>query len=152
MDALLFGALLSYLVHFNRIGRIKLNMAWSLSFVFIAVALVIPNFIKSLENSEYIYTYGLSINYLAGGLVVLAAALSAYSSDSWLKPFNIVGEHSYSIYLWHIPVLFLFLDQITILNHPSLTNFLQFWAFFMTSILVGIGISKLVQGSKNAKS
>lgn len=146
MDSLLFGSLLSFLVRFTRVGQIQLSKSLSLAFVVAAILLVIPNFIKSLEKSEYIFTYGLSVNYLASGLIIIAAVLTTHSTDSWLKPFNIVGKHSYSIYLWHIPILHLFLDRVTILNRPSLTNFLEFVAFFASSILVGIAISKLVEG------
>src|SRR5262245_45524514 len=105
VDSLFFGVLLSYLQCFHEpslrewVGRIRLFLG------LISVSLLSIPFVRPLGNDAFLTTYGFTvIAWGAGGLVLIA--YYADMPDRYLvRGLTRVGVNSYSIYLWHMPVL-----------------------------------------------
>jgi peptidoglycan/LPS O-acetylase OafA/YrhL len=138
LDSLLFGVLLSYWYRFHSdkfnasIRRIRLFL-FPLSFLLILPAII-------LESSSFIvYTVGLSSLYLGYGCLMIAllkVPLTTAGFSGWLlRPLSYIGKHSYPIYLFHI----LILEQLR--KH----DLLRTWVYFVSSIAVGILLSKLIE-------
>jgi peptidoglycan/LPS O-acetylase OafA/YrhL len=83
----------------------------------------------------------LTAAYLGFGLL-LAWAISkepiTKAGRLTVNGFAAIGVYSYSIYLWHVPVIFLFRGTWG-------QTALSFWASLAASILVGIAMAKLVE-------
>jgi peptidoglycan/LPS O-acetylase OafA/YrhL len=104
MDSLMFGVLVSYLWNFrdlekwsSRIPSIVLWIAGSL--------MLSPAFFYEVTEYRWVSIFGVAMFY-AGSGVLLLAALRIADSTSWImRGLASLGAASYSIYLWHLPVL-----------------------------------------------
>lgn len=139
MDELAFGVLLSYWYHFHRQALISLlaRFQWPLT----AAALVLISPCVLLDGKNFwVHTFGYNSLYLGFGTLLLLSLRMPLSPNLAVRSLSYIGKHSYSIYLWHVPVLILLL-QDGLLNrlHGSKP------IYFTLSILVGIGMSKLVE-------
>ncbi len=103
-DSLLVGVLLAYVYHFHRAGFERVVAGRGRLLLALGTACFVPAFIFELETTWFIYTIGLTL-FALGGVLVIAAGVGASVSlpARLLAP---MGSDSYSIYLWHMPVLF----------------------------------------------
>ena len=91
------------------------------------------------------YTYGVSLVYLGFGAILigtLAAPIASAPKAIRLVfgSLGFIGGFSYSIYLWHIPLL-IWLGSIGILRKP----YLGVSTFVLGSLVLGIATSKLIE-------
>ena len=77
--------------------------------------------------------------YLGFGLLVLLALQIRIRNSFSVRALAFIGKHSYSICLWHLPVLF-FLIRSGLNNWRGSKPI-----YFSASILLGIAMSKLVE-------
>ena len=136
-DALFFGVFLSWMYCFRRswfeaLGR----KSWLL--LGAGLALLAPGFIFELGPHAWLLTVGFTVIYLGAG-----AILVAFHSQGWsFRPLAFVGFHSYSIYLWHIPVSYLVLPYLANKRtEPGL--FLAY--YLVVAIAVGIILTWLIE-------
>jgi peptidoglycan/LPS O-acetylase OafA/YrhL len=146
IDSLLFGALLSYFYHFTSLKDYKLKGWQTLLLVVLGVLMASPNFFRDLKEGPYIFTYGLTVNYLASGFLVMAAVLSHGRYEKYLGVFNLIGRSSYSVYLWHVPILWIFWYGLESKRTFGISNFWQLVIYMITTIAVGIAMTKLIEG------
>jgi peptidoglycan/LPS O-acetylase OafA/YrhL len=104
LDSLFFGVLLSYFYHYHREGFLKFSSRHRWLLVALGVLLLSPAFVFQLEKTPFLYTFGLSVLYLGCGMILLAAVGVALPKNAFLGLAGFVGTHSYSIYLWHMPL------------------------------------------------
>jgi peptidoglycan/LPS O-acetylase OafA/YrhL len=109
IDALLFGTLLAYHWTFHQarlVGWVRRTRSLLLCG---SVLLLLPCLLLPLENDFIVNTVGLTANYLGfGGLMIVAVVtFRDRPPPRALVPLARVGFFSYSIYLWHAPVMVL---------------------------------------------
>jgi peptidoglycan/LPS O-acetylase OafA/YrhL len=119
--------------------------------------LVLPQFLFPLEEKQFVWTFGYSFLYLGYGAILVSLMCSVGSSDPWQGFFESlpahtlawVGVYSYSIYLWHIFIVFVvgrlftrgaFGFLPTVAQWLTVTLLLTFG-----SILIGVLLGKLVE-------
>ena len=114
MDGLFFGVMLGYFYHFHRetfqktLGSATTRLAIA---VISLVFLTTPYFFD--RDSQFLLSIGLTLIYLGfGGVLVLALEVQdvldrkASRAAGYVgRGMAYVGQHSYSIYLWHMPLL-----------------------------------------------
>ncbi len=134
LDSLLFGTLLSYFYHFHRpkfdrVARFRGSLA------VLGLILLAPAFIWPLETTPSIYTFGLTGFYLGSGAILMSAigGLPDYKIVTYLAA---VGTFSYPIYLFHAAVGAWMFPNTT-WEHCA--------AYFVVSIVIGMGLSKLIE-------
>ncbi len=104
LDSLFFGVLLSYFFHRYPIRFMSVASRFRYLLFAVGILLLLPAFCFPLETTPFISTYGFSLFYLGSGCL-LAAALGGGTPGSRIaSAMAYIGSHSYSIYLWHMPV------------------------------------------------
>ena len=92
-----------------------------------------------------IWIVGQAFLYTIGYGLCMAAAL--YGSDRFRRPFELpvlrwIGFISYSLYMWHLPFIFIFLNYIYPMIHSQgLGNNIAYFAFYVWALVVIIPIS-----------
>jgi len=142
LDSLLFGVLISYWQHFHsEVFRAAINRIRPLLLPS-SLVLIAPAFFLPLENFS-IYTIGLSLLYLGYGCLILAMLQMPLHAEGFagrlLWPFSYIGQHSYSIYLFHISIME-FLMQYGLLGDRR-----GIFLYFASTILGGILLSKFIE-------
>jgi peptidoglycan/LPS O-acetylase OafA/YrhL len=104
IDSLMFGVLIAYLWQYRGLeSRIQWIPSWLLAAV--GVALLSPAFVFTLEKTSWIWVVGYTVFYAGSGCLLLAAIRWEQSSSKLVRCFAGLGAASYSIYLWHLPVM-----------------------------------------------
>lgn len=105
LDSLFFGVLISYFYHYHSqefLGLVRRKRPLLLAVALIALT---PAFLLDTAQSPFMFTYGYSLVYLGCGLL-LASFLTIKIPDLRIfRALACVGFYSYSIYLWHVPVI-----------------------------------------------
>ena len=140
MDSLFCGVVISYFYHYRSSNFLALARRYRTPAAILGVASLAPAFVYSLETTPWITTFGLTLFYLGGGLLLIAA-LGLDGNQRALRPLAYIGSHSYSIYLWHVPVLLLLLRVLgTRGGWP-----LHFALYLVAVVGVGVAMALLVE-------
>jgi len=145
IDSLMFGVLLSYYwcYHTQRLQSFVETRTWLLAFLALGcfVALKLP------RSQWWISSVGYSLIWLGWGCILLILCCNPHRSalpQSVLKSLAPIGRYSYSIYLWHAPVLW-WGEPLLRANglHPG---FLPCAAGYIAiSLVVGILLAKIIE-------
>lgn len=105
LDSLFVGVVISYFYHFHRDKFEKAVKGRRLLLFISGLLLLSPAFIFELNTTPFIYTFGFALLYLGSAALLCAAMFTGFLNSKILRPFGYIGSHSYSIYLWHAPVM-----------------------------------------------
>src|ERR1043165_1296228 len=103
-DLLFFGVLLSYFYHYHREALSEFSCRHRGVLIGGGLILLSRAFLFQLEKTPFLYTFGLSVFYLGCGMILLVAFGVAHPKNAFLGLAGFVGTHSYSFYLWHMPL------------------------------------------------
>jgi len=131
LDSLLCGVLIGYYWVFDQERLLAFSRRYRFALFTVGTLLLLPPFFWELESTEWMSTIGFTTNYL-GAACLLCGGLSVNARKNL---FSYIGERSYSIYLWHAPVLYW-----GIASFPSLAPF-----YFPIAIGVGILFANVVE-------
>ncbi|HEU5217806.1 MAG TPA: acyltransferase [Gemmatimonadales bacterium] len=145
IDSLMFGVLLSYWFHYHRDRFRSVVMRNRAALTVLGVALLLPAFVADLSTEPWLYTAGFTALALGSGALLATALHAPELVKKLLAPAAKVGAYSYSIYLWHLPILGYFLTWV----EGTLGMRLPWWPRTLLGvtacIVFGIGISQLIE-------
>jgi peptidoglycan/LPS O-acetylase OafA/YrhL len=137
VDSLAFGVFLSVLWHFTpaRIAIVR-RLRWVL--LPVGLLLTAPCYLLSNEH-PFILTLGLTLNSVGYGMVLAAVLTLPRVLPMPLEPaLAYVGFYSYSIYLWHLPLLAVVRNAFG--QRPA-----GVVVFYVGSIVAGVIMARLVE-------
>jgi peptidoglycan/LPS O-acetylase OafA/YrhL len=137
LDSLACGVALSVLWHFApaRVATIR-RLRWIL--LLTGLLLTAPCYLLSNEH-PFILTLGLTLNYVGYAMVLAAVLTLPTMLPRPLGPaLAFVGFYSYSIYLWHLPLLAIVRNALGD-RAPGVA------LFYAGSILAGVMMARLVE-------
>jgi peptidoglycan/LPS O-acetylase OafA/YrhL len=137
-DSLFFGVLLSYTYLYKRQLLKFITDQGSLIFI-VSICIILLNFSLAVSwNVKSIFLLG--INPICFGLImIILVENKKFEDNKLIRPFAFVGQHSYSIYIFH-PLIMYSVKEVLV-NAP----FLFYTLSFSLSICFGIILSKLIE-------
>jgi peptidoglycan/LPS O-acetylase OafA/YrhL len=137
IDALALGVWLSVVWNFAP-ASISVVRRWRPALFAVGLLLTLPSYVLSIADPRLL-SLGLTGNYLGYGMVLAAALATERPIAGPLTPtLAYVGFYSYSIYLWHFPVLALVLQAVPTRPYDRIV-------FLVASIVVGVAVAKAVE-------
>lgn len=147
IDSLLFGVVISYFYHFepSKVAVLQRHRRWVMA---ISLLLIMPAFLIG-QDHIIMRTIGLTGLYVGfGGLLLISLSVTA-SQNVFLRRSSSaiagIGRHSYSIYLWHIPVLIMGVPLLARIVGRPMGAWIELCIYGAGSILVGILMAKIVE-------
>jgi len=151
LDVLAAGVLLRYLFIYHR-GALAFLERGRLFWIVLGLLLVYPSALLGLsghanagwhEPPFWLVALIPTLNYLGFGLIVFQAATLPFPTGAgrwFVAPFDYLGKHSYSIYLWHLPLMMWLVVPLVPVRGP-----LNFAFFFVVSLAVGTLLSEALE-------
>jgi len=154
LDGLCFGVLLGYLHHFRPdiLDGLVNRPSKVVSLVALAAVLLSPCMLLPAAN-RFMITAGMTALYLGFGIVlVLCLRVQGVLPQAIRIPCAwigtgcaYVGMHSYSVYLWHLPVQVWGFAFITKFLHSQIGVLSGFVFYVVFSVALGIFLSRLLE-------
>jgi peptidoglycan/LPS O-acetylase OafA/YrhL len=141
LDGLLLGALLAYYHHFQRSALASFVRRWRWSLVVGAALLLTTPFLAD-ATGMFTRTVGFSFIYLGYAAVML---LMVHGTELRAWPWRaiaFVGQHSYGIYLWHLPIGEWFHEPFVAGWAPGPGSLALYLVFALAG---GIALSRLIE-------
>jgi peptidoglycan/LPS O-acetylase OafA/YrhL len=145
LDSLLFGVAISYAYHFHHAwfeGRFSAHRRW---LILAGCASLLPAFWFPLETSPWIYIAGLTLFSVGSGALLTGVLLSPSPEHRVAVGLGLLGAYSYSIYLWHMPVIAWVIPGLERLLSRELDFLVRFLLYIIGSLVVGIMMARLIE-------
>lgn len=138
LDSLAAGTALAWAWHFHRQRTLAFAQRRRTALAVTGALLVAPSCVLQLEGSTFVNTIGFTTNYVGFACVLLAALARPSTGSSALRSLLArIGFHSYSIYLWHMPVLKLVISDV----EPVVGNGPAILIYVAGSLAIGIAFT-----------
>jgi peptidoglycan/LPS O-acetylase OafA/YrhL len=142
-DALLAGVLLAYVYHYQP-ARYHRFVAGRRRFLALAGAMCfIPAFVFELPGSWFVPTLGLTL-FALGGVLLIASGVGA-TARAPVTVLALIGSASYSIYLWHMPVLLWGVPLCETALGYQLEDSTRIALYLAASLAVGMAMVRLTE-------
>lgn len=147
IDGLLFGVALSYAFHYHGDDFVRVCRRFRPLLLLGGIALLTPVFVYPLEETPAIYTVGLTATYLGSGMILSAMVVAERAMGPVARVLARLGAYSYSIYLWHVPVVMWALPGHDLLKtHVDLEPVWLWLAVYVGgSLVVGVLAARLIE-------
>jgi peptidoglycan/LPS O-acetylase OafA/YrhL len=144
-DSLGFGVILSYFYHFHHDRFVSVLKPMRHGLLLAGIVCLSPPFVWNLGQTPWLQTFGLTLLYLGSGMVLTGLLLcEAPSSLPW-RIVGQVGAHSYSCYLWHMPVIVWGIPFVESRMGMSADPWIRLSLAIAGSVTVGIVAARLIE-------
>ena len=142
-DSLFFGVLLSYL---NEFQPERLKPLWhgrGRFLLVVSVMCLLPALLFEQET-PFLYIFGLSLLYLGYGGILLYSLRYLSGEGAWARWLSRIGQSSYSIYLWHLPVAWFSVSVLQDRLHWGRNA--VFGTYVLAAVGVGLVMAHAIEG------
>jgi peptidoglycan/LPS O-acetylase OafA/YrhL len=145
LDSLFFGVLISYFFHYHNESfskQTRKNRWWLL---LSGIAALFPAFVFPIEKTPWIYIYGFTLFYLGAGALLVAFLAFKPPETKPIRLAAYLGSHSYSIYLWHMPVSFWLIPAASRMFGDSWNWGLYAAVYISAALGIGVTMALLIE-------
>lgn len=149
IDSLLLGVALSYVTHFRPHWLRIIVPQFSRLLLVLSFCFLLPTAYLTLGVHPWVHTYGMTVFAWAGALMILGLQNITFANNIIFRPITIIGQHSYSIYLWHFPIAVWVMPVVRKAwagdGEPDLDFSTLVMIYVVLCLTVGIGLSYLIE-------
>lgn len=152
LDAIAWGVLLGYLYHFRRAQLLAILERRRALIAAVSAVLILPPFVWPLGQSRFLATVGLTLlDWGFAGVLILSVTRPLRLPPTIGRGLAALGFDSYSIYLWHMPVIGWLMESLrrhgTLAFHPATLSWgLDLGVYVIASIAVGVVMARTIEG------
>ena len=95
------------------------------------------------QQAAFLYIFGLTLLYAGYGGILLFTLTSVSGEGRLVRWLGGIGQSSYSVYLWHLPIAWFGFSVMQNRWHWSPT--LVFWTYVAASLGIGIGMAHAIE-------
>lgn len=145
IDGLFCGVVISYFYHRHPNQFMEWTSRWRWYLFAAGLLLLAPYFCFEMKSVPFVFTFGFTLIYI-GGASLFMALMTVDIPEAFIpKAVAYVGSHSYSIYLWHYPVIKWLVPFVAGTVKEQRNWLLYFATYVLGSIIFGIGMATLVE-------
>ena len=145
LDSLFFGVMLAYPYHFHHERFMRAVRPWRVPLLLGGALLLAPAFVLPLERNPILYTLGFSVLYVGSGMLLVASLLFDVRGSRPLRGVAAMGTYSYSIYLWHMPVIAFVMPLLDRLAGGTIPYVLGAPLYLGLSAAIGVAMARLIE-------
>ena len=152
IDTLIIGVILSYLYHFQRISLLDTARRHRTVLTIASVVLLTPPLLWPLDRSAVMPSIGLlciAVGFAGILLVCLASTGETRERHAIIgritSSLGSIGFHSYSIYLWHMPVQIVVAALLPATATPDVAFAFETGVYLTAAVIVGVSIGRLIE-------
>jgi peptidoglycan/LPS O-acetylase OafA/YrhL len=138
MDSLFFGVLISYYYCYHPSQFLSAAIRFRIPALALGVAALAPAFIFPVEATPFMSTIGLTSVYIGSGLILISFLAFHIPENKLVTSVAYIGSHSYSIYLWHVPLAIWGMPLLSRALGQHLNWGVYCISYFLGSVLFGI--------------
>ena len=138
MDSLFCGVTISYLYHYHSAKFLDAATRYRVPALLLGIVALAPAFVFPVETVPFISTFGLTLFYIGSGLILIAFLTVTVPDNKLARSVVYVGSHSYSMYLWHMPLVLWCLPPLARALGQYWTWSLYFASYLLGSVVLGI--------------
>jgi peptidoglycan/LPS O-acetylase OafA/YrhL len=136
---LFLGVFIAWLFYFREEVFLKIQMR-KFPLVIIAVVTLSLSFLK-LEENLFVRTFGFAAISIGAACLLILLLELRFSRSNPLRLVEMLGVHSYSVYLWHLAGKAWFFPE----GFAESSWFLYVVSYLSCTLFLGIGFSKLLE-------
>ncbi len=144
IDSLFLGVAISYFHHFHTSEFVSALRRWRYALIAGGLALLVPPFLVP-HQSPIIFTVGFTAFACGSGMLMVGVLLCDLPRSRWMGVPATLGAHSYSIYLWNLPVRYWGTPLIERALGPSAGFGIRAAIYVIATLSVGVAMAKLIE-------
>jgi peptidoglycan/LPS O-acetylase OafA/YrhL len=145
IDSLLFGVFLAYFYHFKTEEFAAFVSKRRYPLVTAGILIMLVAFFYSRKEYSFIITYYPTLLYLGCGMLLSGFLFMKLKDNLVINFIGYLGQHSYSIYLWHLPVAVWLCVPLFGANSSYESWYLSTIFYYVLSVVVGIVMGRLIE-------
>jgi peptidoglycan/LPS O-acetylase OafA/YrhL len=145
IDSLFCGVMISYFYHCHTSRFMAWAVRWRWWLIPAGLLLLTPAFCFVLKTTPFLYTFGFTLVYVGSACLMIALLTVQIPNRLFARAAAYVGSHSYSIYLWHVPILIWVAPLLSGATKAQRNWPIWFATYVLGSIIFGIIMSAIVE-------
>lgn len=145
IDSLFFGVAISYAFHFHQGWFHRRLGPWHRPLMGAGALLLLPPFFLEVETSPFLYTVGFTLLYLGSGMLLVGVLLARAPRSRLVLWLAAIGTYSYSIYLWHMPMIQWLIPLLERTLGAELGFGVRVGLYVAGSIALGVVMARLIE-------
>ncbi len=142
IDSLFFGVALGYAYHFHYEWFARTFRPWRYALLLVGVALLWAPLPQGLSTRFYQNTFAFTQHYLGAAALLVGTVLCQIPRNRLTGSLATLGSYSYSIYLWHMALMYWACWSMRDAGVPWSQRTLL---YMVGAFVIGISMAKLVE-------